>query len=105
MNFMRVQIHRLTKLMKAIGVLAQSHFHEVKENTWGEFVIHAPMKRYCIEGKILKIAVNFSTLGIDSCQGFRVFIKQAKTSKRTGGLGKKISSNMVCWPFKTICWV
>lgn len=41
MNFRGLQIHRLARLVKAIGILAQSCFSEVEKNAWGEFVIHA----------------------------------------------------------------
>ena len=51
MNFKRIQIHRLARLMKAIGFLAQSCFHEV-ENTRGEFVIYAQRERCHVEGNI-----------------------------------------------------
>lgn len=36
MNFRRVEIHRLGRLMKATDFLAEPCFHEVKDNTWGE---------------------------------------------------------------------
>ena len=37
--------------MKAIGILAQSWFHEA-DNTRGEFVIYAQMERCHVEGNI-----------------------------------------------------
>jgi len=61
MNFRRVDIHRLGRLMKATGFLADPCFHEVKENTWGELASHAQKKTCHKERKIFKILANLST--------------------------------------------
>lgn len=67
MDYRRVQIHRLAKPMKVIGILTQLCVHEIKENAWDEFVIHAQMKTCHVGGNIFIIVVSFDT----SMHGFQ----------------------------------
>lgn len=59
MDYRRVQIHRLAKPMKVIGILTQLCVHEIKEKAWDEYMIHVQMKTCHVGGNIFIILVSF----------------------------------------------